>query len=90
MNKNEFYIFTPGPVKMPRYVLEESSKQIPYFRTDAFSEMTLDCQELLLELVDAPLGSRVLFMASSGTGAMEACVMNMLNKDDKVGVVNGG
>jgi len=90
MNKEKYYMFTPGPVKMPSCVLEEGSKQIPYFRTKEFSEMTLNCEKMLLSLLNAEEGSRALFLAASGTGAMEASVVNILNDDDEAFIVNGG
>ena len=90
MDNYEYYVFTPGPVKMPDYVLEEGSKQVPYFRTKEFSNITLDCERMLLDLLNAGEGSRVLFLAASGTGAMEAAIVNVLNSSDKAFVVNGG
>ncbi len=90
MNKEDFYIFTPGPVRMPKYVLEEGSKQIPYFRTTSFSKIMLDCESMLLDLLNAKKGTRVLFLAASGTGAMEAVVTNLLSGDDNSFIVNGG
>ncbi len=90
MNKEKYYMFTPGPVKMPACVLEEGSKQIPYFRTKEFSEMTLNCEKMLLNLLNAEDGSCVLFLSASGTGAMEAAVVNTLSDEDEVFIVNGG
>ncbi len=86
----DYYIFTPGPVKMPKEVLEIGAKQTPYFRNSKFSEVTFECERALLKLVNAPKGSRVIFLTASGTAGMEAVVMNLLNKDDNALVVNGG
>ena len=82
--------FTIGPVMSPPDVLEIGGRQVPYFRTSEFSEIMLENERLMLELVNAPQDSRCVFLTSSGTGAMEACVMDVLSSDDKVMVINGG
>jgi len=84
------YIFTPGPVKMYDETLKIGAMQTPYFRNDAFSKVTLECEENLLKIANAPDGSRVLFLTASGTAGMEATVQNLLNSEDKALVVNGG
>ena len=65
-------------------------EQVPYFRTPEFSAVMLENERLMLEFLNAPIGSRCVFLTSSGTGAMESCVMNFLSGDDKVIVINGG
>jgi len=44
----------------------------------------------MLELLNAPPESRCVFLTTSGTGAMESCVINILNDTDKVIIINGG
>lgn len=44
----------------------------------------------MLDNLNAPDGSRCVFLTTSGTGAMESVVMNVLNNKDKVLVINGG
>ncbi|CAA6803318.1 MAG: Serine--glyoxylate aminotransferase (EC [uncultured Sulfurovum sp.] len=84
------YIFTPGPVKMSEEIMEIGAKQTPYFRNAEFSDVTFACEKGLLEMVNAPEGSRVVFLTASGTAGMESVVMNLLSKDDNALVVNGG
>lgn len=84
------YIFTPGPVKMYDETLKLGAMQTPYFRNDEFSKLLLECEKNLLKIANAPQGSRALFLTASGTAGMEASVQNLLNKDDKALVVNGG
>ncbi len=84
------YIFTPGPVKMYEETLKLGSLQTPYFRNSEFSKITLECEENLLKIANAPKGSRVLFLTASGTAGMEAVVQNLLNNEDKALVINGG
>ena len=84
------YIFTPGPVKMHKYTLKLGAKQTPYFRNNEFSQVLLECEELLLKFSNAPKGSRVIFLTASGTAGMQAVVDNLLDDKDKAYVINGG
>jgi len=86
----DYYIFTPGHVKMSEEIMEVGAKQTPYFRNCEFSDMTFACEKGLLELVNAPKDSRVVFLTASGTAGMEATVMNLLNQEDNALVVDGG
>ncbi len=86
----DYYIFTPGPVKMSKEILEVGAKQTPYFRNDKFSEVTFNCEKGLLKMVNAPEGSKVIFLTASGTAGMESVVMNLLNQDDYALVIHGG
>lgn len=83
-------LFTVGPVEMYDETLNIGSKQIPYFRTEEFSNTMLKIKNNFLSLVDAPLDSSFAVLTASGTGAMECAVLNCLNKNDKVLVINGG
>lgn len=83
-------IFTPGPVQIPAYVLEVGAMQTPYFRNAEFSAVVLECERHLLAFSGAPAGSRVVFLAATGTGAMEAAVANLFDTNEAVVVVNGG
>jgi aspartate aminotransferase-like enzyme len=87
---NKQYIFTPGPVPMTKEILKIGSLQLPYFRNEYFSKIVLECKKDLLELVNAKEDSEVVFMTSSGTGAMEATIMNLLSKEDNAIIINGG
>ena len=84
------YIFTPGPVKMDDDILKIGAKQTPYFRNEEFSKILLECEENLLNIVNAPKQSRILFFTASGTAGMEATVQNLVAKDDKTIAINGG
>lgn len=86
----DYYIFTPGPVKMSEEILEVGAKQTPYFRNCEFSDATFACEKGLLKMVNAPEGSKVIFLTASGTAGMEASVMNLLTKNDNALVVHGG
>jgi len=82
--------FTVGPVQMNETVCAIGSEQVPYFRTPEFSEIMFENEKNFLALAGAPEGSRAAFITGSGTASMETCVINLLDKDDRVLVVNGG
>ena len=82
--------FTVGPVMSDDAVLEVASHSTPYFRTPEFSALMKENEAMVLDFMKAPPGSRCVFLTTSGTGAMESLVMNVLNDHDKVLVVNGG
>lgn len=82
--------FTVGPVMSDEEVLKVASESSPYFRTPEFSAVMKENEALMLRFLKAPQGSRCVFLTSSGTGAMESLVMNVLNDQDKVLVINGG
>ncbi len=86
----DYAIFTPGPVKMSKEILEIGAKQTPYFRNSEFSKVVLRSEELLLKMLNAPKGSRVVFLTASGTAGLESVVMNLLTTNDNAIVVNGG
>ena len=83
-------LFTVGPVMMYPETLEESGRQLPYFRTAEFSAMMLDSEAVLKRLLGAEDASKVAFLTASGTGAMEAAVSNTLTSDDRVLIIVGG
>lgn len=82
--------FTVGPVMSNSEVLKVAGVSTPYFRTPEFSSTMLESERLMLKFLNAPKNSRCVFLTTSGTGAMESCVINLLNGKDKVIVVNGG
>ncbi|CAA6805717.1 MAG: Serine--glyoxylate aminotransferase (EC, partial [uncultured Sulfurovum sp.] len=86
----DYYIFTPGPVKMSEEILAVGAKQTPYFRNCEFSEVTYNCEKGMLKMVNAPEGSKAIFLTASGTAGMESVVMNLLTNEDHALVVNGG
>ncbi|MBO4315893.1 MAG: alanine--glyoxylate aminotransferase family protein [Prevotella sp.] len=82
--------FTIGPVMSNDAVRAIGSEQVPYFRTPEFSEIMLQNEQLILKFAKASSESRVAFITGSGTASMESVVMNVLNRQDKAIVVNGG
>lgn len=82
--------FTVGPVQSSDEVLKIGSEQTPYFRTQEFSELMLENEDLMKRFANVEDRGRVAFMTGSGTASMEAVVVNFFDERDKVLVVNGG
>lgn len=83
-------LFTVGPCEMYESTKRVGGLQVPYFRNDSFSKVLLHCERLFKEFVNAKDDDKFITLTSSGTGAMEAVVMNCLSGGDKALVVNGG
>ena len=86
MRKN--YLLTPGPTSVPSDVLLELAKPIVHHRTPQFAEIFHSVIEGLKYVFQTK--NDVLVFASSGTGAMEASVVNLLSPGDKVLTIKGG
>ena len=82
--------FTVGPVMIDQDILDEASKQLPYFRTEEFSEIMFDNEKLVKEFVNADADYRVIFNTTSSTGSMEAAIINSFVSTDKILLINGG
>lgn len=83
-------LFTPGPIAMDPETIAVGGKQSQYFRTPQFSQMMLECMDMLKLALDTPSDARIIFLTASGTAAMEASVMNLFTPKDKVLVISGG
>lgn len=82
--------FTVGPVQSSDAVRAIGAEQVPYFRTQEFSEVMLENERLVKKFAHTTDDSRVVFMTCSGSGGMECAIMNTLTKNDKALVINGG
>ena len=83
------HLFTIGPVEMFPETLEIGGKQVPYFRNDEFSQIVYSASEGLKRLLFTENGE-IILLTCSGTGAMEATVMNCFTKEDNLIVIDGG
>jgi aspartate aminotransferase-like enzyme len=83
-------LFTVGPVEMYPEVLRVGGERLPYFRTEKFSRIVAECDSALRILAGAPDGSRTVLLTCSGTGAMEAAVINFLDESDRALILRGG
>ena len=82
-------LFAIGPVEMFEETLEIGGKQVPYFRNDEFSQVVFSASAGLKRLLFNEKGE-IILLTCSGTGAMEATVMNCFTKEDNLIVINGG
>ena len=81
-------LFTPGPVPVPDRVRLAMAQPILHHRAADFIPLFQACRRGLQRIVQTE--SPVLIFASSGTGAMDAAVSNMLSPGDHALVVRGG
>lgn len=82
--------FTVGPVQMEEEIRKIGAEEIPYFRTPEFSALMKENESLMNRFMKAGEGARTVFLTGSGTAAMEAAVINLFTKQDRLLVVNGG
>ena len=78
-------LLTPGPTAVPEFVRTAMGGTTLHHRTPEFENIFKNTRELLLELFDLP---EAVMLASSGTGAMEACITNLTHK--KALTINAG
>lgn len=82
-------LFTVGPVQMYARTLQEASKQLPYFRTNEFSQIMKDNERSLKQCLNLHDGS-IVTLTGSGSAGMEAVVACSFRKSDRVLIINGG
>jgi len=82
------YLLAPGPTPIPNEVALAMAETMIHHRTPQFAKIFLEVRDGLRELFATK--NDVIVLASSGTGAMEAAVTNLLSPGEKVLVVNGG
>jgi len=68
---------TPGPVEIPLFVRETFLGETIHHRTPEFKEILLETLERFKNITHLPHN---VFLSSSGSGAMEAAVINTANK----------
>lgn len=86
--KGKQLLLTPGPVQVPWRVQAAGAQPSLHHRSQDFQN--------LLRSIDAKLKQvfrtegTILHFAASGTGAMEACVVNLLRRGEEAIVIVGG
>jgi len=76
---------TPGPVEIPLFVRETFLKETIHHRTPEFKEILLDTLNKFQNITHLPYN---VFLSSSGSGAMEAAVINTVK--NKALTINAG
>ena len=82
------YLLTPGPTPLPPQVLEALGRPIIHHRTSQYRALfkrVLQGLQTVMQTVQP-----VIMFTSSGTGAMEAAVGNLLSPGDEAIVIMGG
>lgn len=82
------YLLAPGPTAIPPEVLLKMAEPIIHHRNPLFEEVVQEVRDNLKYLFGTK--NEVLMFASSGTGAMEGAVTNMLSPGDKAICVRSG
>lgn len=79
------YLMIPGPTPVPNDVLREMSREMINHRGPEFAKLISETTELLKKIFKT--NNDCLILTSSGTGAMEASVVNFFSPGEKVVVV---
>ena len=79
-------LFCPGPTPTPDGISVELNRDI-YHRQQEFVNIFSQCRAKLAQLAG---GTEPVILCCSGTGVMEASVVNFTAPDDLVMVINGG
>jgi len=82
------YLLSPGPTAVPEQVLLRMAAPMIHHRTPQFSAIFAETRSMLQKIHKTT--SDTLMLASSGTGAMEAAVINVCATGDTMIYVNGG
>ena len=80
------YVF-PGDIDPA--IMAIGAKPFLYMRTDAFSQINKESEQILLDLIHCT-GGRTIIYTGSGTGAMSAVVENYVTTKKKAIVIDGG
>ncbi|MFC2156209.1 pyridoxal-phosphate-dependent aminotransferase family protein [Acidobacteriota bacterium] len=84
----KYHLLSPGPTPLPDEVLMEGARPLIHHRTPEFSRIFMETIEGLKYMFQTK--EDVYILTSSGTGAMEAAVVNILSPADTVICINGG
>lgn len=82
------YLYTPGPVAVPPEVLLKLAEPMYHHRSKRFQTIFSEVNEKLKQVFRTK--NDIITFTSSGTGAMEAAIVNFLSPGDKVITINGG
>ena len=81
-------LFTPGPVEIPARVLAALAQRPPHHRSEAFRKLFGDVSVRLARLFGTE--GRVVVLAASGSGGMEAAVASFARRGEPVLVGSAG
>ena len=84
----KYQLMAPGPTPVPSEVLLAMAQPIIHHRTPEYEALFVEVRDGLKRLVQT--SQEVIPLACSGTGAMEAALVNTLSAGDTVAVVSAG
>jgi len=84
----KYRLMAPGPTPVPEKVLLKMADTIIHHRTPQFQSVLTGVNEKIKKVFKTQ--NPVFIFASSGTGAMETSVINLLSKGDKALIIQGG
>lgn len=82
------YLMTPGPTPVPQEIRDEMARPMIHHRTKEYQAIFKDATEGLKKIFKT--SGDLFTFTSSGTGAMEASIVNVMSPGDKIIVVRGG
>lgn len=81
-------LLTPGPTLVPPEIRQALGQPMLHHRTPEFQKILKEAEGGLKKLFGT--SQEVFILTSSGTGAMEAAVVNLLSSGDEAIVIRGG
>lgn len=81
-------LLTPGPTQIPLRILQAMERPLLHHRSEVFRRELLEAAKGMQWLCN--WDSHPIFLACSGTGAMEAALLNSCNPGDEIITVSGG
>jgi len=82
------YLYTPGPVAVPPDVLLKLAEPMYHHRSKRFQTIFSEVNAKLKQVYRT--ANDIITYTASGSGAMEAAIVNFLSPGDKVITINGG
>lgn len=84
----KYYLLSPGPTPVPDRALSAAAEPIIHHRTPEFSALFMEVTEGIQHVFGTK--EDVYVLTSSGSGAMETAVINLLSPGDKAISISGG
>lgn len=82
------YLLSPGPTAVPERVMLRMAHPMIHHRTPQFSALFAETRAMLVQVFQT--ADDVLLLSCSGTGAMEASLVNLCSPGDTIIYINAG
>ncbi len=86
--RRPYTLFVPGPVEMAKETLAQLQLPLLYHREERFAKIIEEITSLLRKVLFTK--GKIFILTASGTGAMEACVQNLISRYEKTMVITYG